>query len=301
MYSIFCATIVNAPTTSDNQLYEFLASFWKTENYVTSPEITMKKEERHALSTLQKTTTFKDGRYKVGRLWHPNASLPNNFTAAIQQFKKMKHRLTQQPDLHAMYQDIFDKDIEKGYNRRLESNEIPTTGWILSEHDAFSHVKPKLRRVSNAAAKNKGKCLNGMLLTGPDLLANIVGVILRFRQKMFPISADIESMYKQVSVRPQDQKFLRFLWGTDYPEMYKCVRHVFGAKCLPTCVNHALQTCSKDHPSDYPSVQRLVHKNFYKDDFYLSTDIISEAIQHIEDLRFLLQKDSFNLSKYYYY
>ena len=276
MYSIFCATIVIAPTTSNNQLYEFLASFWKTENYVTSTEITMKKEERHALSTLQKTTTFKDGRYEVGLLWHPNASLPNNFTAATQQFKKMKHRLTQQPDLQAMYQDTFDKDIEKGYNRKLESNEIPTTGWILPEHVAYSHVKPKLRRVSNAAAKNKGKSLDDMLLTGPDLLANLVGFFLRFRQKMFPISADIEGMYKQVLVRPQDQKFLRFILGTDDPEMYECVRHVFGAKCSPTCVNHTLQTCSKDHASDYPSVQRLVHENSYMDDMYLSTDTISE-------------------------
>ena len=53
----------------------------------------------------------------------------------------------------------------------------------------------------------------------PDLLANLVGVILRFRQKQFPISADIDGMYIQVSVRPQDRKFLRFLWGTEGPEM----------------------------------------------------------------------------------
>ena len=99
----FRATIINAPTTSDDQLYELVASFWKTENYVTTPGITMSKEERHALPTLQKTTTFKDGRYEVGLLWHPNALLPNNFSAAIQQFKKMKHRLSRQPDLHAMY------------------------------------------------------------------------------------------------------------------------------------------------------------------------------------------------------
>ena len=71
----------------------------------------MSKEERHAMSTLQKTTTFKDGRHEVDLLWHPIASLPNNFAAAIQQFKKMKHRLSQQPDLHAMYQDTIDKDI----------------------------------------------------------------------------------------------------------------------------------------------------------------------------------------------
>ena len=130
----FRATIINASAISDNQLYEFLASFWKTENYVTSPEITISKEERHALSRLQRTTTFEDGRYEAGLLLHPNASLQENFTAAIQQFKKMKYRLSQQPDLHTMYQDTIDKDTEKEYIRKLESHEIPTTRWILHEH-----------------------------------------------------------------------------------------------------------------------------------------------------------------------
>ena len=116
----FRATIINAPATYDDQLYELLVSFWKTENYVNSPEITMSKEERHALSTVQRTTTLKVGGCEVGLLWHPNASLPNNFTAAIQQFKKMKHRLSQQLDLQTKYQDTTDKDIEKGYIRKLE-------------------------------------------------------------------------------------------------------------------------------------------------------------------------------------
>ena len=67
----------------------------------------------------------------------------------------MKHRLSLQPYLHAMYQDAINKDIDKGYIRKLGSHEIPTTGCILPEHGVYSHVKAKLRRVSNAAAKFK--------------------------------------------------------------------------------------------------------------------------------------------------
>ena len=107
----------------------------------------------------------------------------------------MNHRFSQQPDLHAMYQDAIDKDIEKGYIRKLESHEIHTTGRILAEHGVYIHVKAKLRRVSNAVAKYKGTCLNDMLLTGPDLFANFVGVILRFRLKMYSMCADIQRMY----------------------------------------------------------------------------------------------------------
>ena len=91
-------------------------------------------------------------------------------------------------------------------------------------------------------------------------------------------------MYVQFLVRPQDRKFLRFLWGTEDPEMYEYVHHDFGAKCALTCANHA---------SDYP----FVHDNFYMNDFYLSTDTIFEAIQHMEDLRCVLLKGGFNLTK----
>ena len=197
-----------------------------------------------------------------------------------------------------MYQDTIVKDVEKGYLRKVESHENHTTGWILPEHGVYSHVKAKLRRVANAAAKIKGKCLNDMLLTGLDLFANLVGDNLRFCQYNSPISACIEGMYMLFSVRPQDCKFLRCLWGTEDPEIYEYVRHVFGAKCSPTCADHALQTCTNDKASYYPSVQRLFHQRFYMDDFYLSTDTISEAIQHMENLRCVLLKGGINLTKW---
>ena len=54
-----------------------------------------------------------------------------------------------------------------------------------------------------------------MLLTGPDLLCNLLGVISRFREGKHPITADIEGMYMQVSVNLEDRKFLRFLWGAE--------------------------------------------------------------------------------------
>ena len=38
-------------------------------------------------------------------------------------------------------------------------------------------------------------------------------------------------MCMQVSLRQQDQNFRRFLLGTDDPEIYEYVRHVFGSKC----------------------------------------------------------------------
>ena len=97
-----------------------------------------------------------------------------------------------------------------------------------------------------------------MLLTGPDLLANLLGIILRFREKRYSLSADIEAMYMQVSVRPADRKFSQFLWGETEPHFFDYLRFVFGAKCSPTCANFALQTCADDHFDEFPHVERIV-------------------------------------------
>ena len=81
------------------------------------------------------------------------------------------------------------------------------------------------------------------LLTGPDLLQNLIYVLLRFRQHPFAVSADIEGMFLQVGVFPCDQPSLRFLWREDPASnvvVHQYTRHIFGAKDSPTCANYAL-------------------------------------------------------------
>ena len=75
-----------------------------------------------------------------------------------------------------------------------------------------THKPGKVRRVCNAASKFKGTSLNDKLLTGPDLLRNLIGIIFRFREHEVVINADIESMFLQVGVPVEDCRVLRFLW-----------------------------------------------------------------------------------------
>ena len=85
--------------------------------------------------------------------------------------------------------------------------------WYVPHHPVLNALKPdKVRRVCNAAGKFRGTSLNDMLLAAPDLLASLMGILARIRDNRYALSADIEEMFLQVEVRPEDQKFLRFLW-----------------------------------------------------------------------------------------
>ena len=63
----------------------------------------------------------------------------------------------------------------------------------------------------NAACKFGGTSLNDVLLPGPDLLADLIGILVRFRLYPAAICVDIEAMFMQVEVPEIEQKFLRFL------------------------------------------------------------------------------------------
>ena len=78
------------------------------------------------------------------------------------------------------YQATIEKDIQSNFVRKLGQEEIDKTEndtqWYLPHHPVKHPHKPgKVRRVCNAASKFKGVSLKDKLLSGPDLLRNLVG------------------------------------------------------------------------------------------------------------------------------
>ena len=88
--------------------------------------------------------------------------------------------------------------------------------WYLPHHPVFHLLRPgNVRRVLNGAANFHRVSLNRKLLTGPDLLQTLIHVLMRFRQHPYAVSADIEGMFLQVGVIPEDRTSIRFCcWRT---------------------------------------------------------------------------------------
>ena len=174
--------------------------------------------------------------------------------------------------------------------------------WYLPHHPVLNPSKPgKVRRVCDAAAKFQGSSLNSHLLSGPHLMNNLVGIFMRFGEDRIAISGDIEAMFNQVAVPPEDQVALRFLWrqspGSEV-EVYQYQRHIFGAKCAPTCSNYALFRSAEENKLQFPTAALAVKRNFYMDDFFKFVESGSEALELQQQLFAMLKLAGFNLTKW---
>ena len=167
--------------------------------------------------------------------------------------------------------------------------------WYLPHHPVVNPNKPgKVRRVLNGAAKFHGASLNKSLFTGPDLLQNLIYVLLRFRQHPFAVSAEIEGMYHVISHQ------CAFCGGRTPHQMsvHQYTRHIFGGKDSPTCANYALQRTASDNAKEYPEAAKAVLENFYMDDYLDSVESPERALIRSKELVHLLHLGGFKLTKF---
>ena len=169
--------------------------------------------------------------------------------------------------------------------------------WYLPHHPVVHPHKPgKIRRVLNGAAKFQGQSLNNLLLTRPDLLQNLIQILIRYRQHPHAASGDIEGMFLQVGVIPDNKPSLRYLWREDPASEVAVFQKFVTSSDLrtPTCANYALRRTATDNASQFPETAQSVIKIFYMDDYLESSPTAEEA----KDLVNLLSLGGFKLTKF---
>ncbi|XP_013406078.1 uncharacterized protein LOC106170651 [Lingula anatina] len=244
---------VNLLSVSDQSLEQF----WSTETFGVSYQYSnpFLTEDRKAEAMLDKSKKLVNGNYEVGMLWKSEKStLPNNLEMAKDRYRLLNKRFEKDRNFEEKYRGIMRDNISRGYARKLTPEEAGLCSqrtWYLPHHAVTNTQKGKLRLVYDAAATYKGVSLNKALMTGPDLLNSLFGVIQRFRLYEIAMVADIEQMFMQVHVPSSDADSLRFLYSEDNNpdafEVYQMTSHIFGAKDSPACANYALRRTAQDH------------------------------------------------------
>ena len=111
--------------------------------------------------------------------------------------------------------------IRSGYAVKLPYEERNLKGsprWYLPHHPVINPKKPdKIRVVFDCATDYQGWSLNKCLLSGPNVVHDLVNVLLRFREGYIALAADIKEMFLRVKVPKSDRGALRFFWRNFNP------------------------------------------------------------------------------------
>lgn len=164
-------------------------------------------------------------------------------------------------------------DVRQG---RWDEPKPTSRTWYLPHHAVLNPNKPgKVCVVFDAVSKYDTVSVNDNLLTGPNLLNSLVGILLRFRSGKNGIMADVEQTLCQVRVCEEDRDSLYFLWRdldeTRPPDEYQMTVHVFGAVDSPCCANYALKRTALDQSENFSEeAVQAVLCNFYMDDLLSS-------------------------------
>ena len=266
----------------------------------------LSQNDKRALQIMNETATLKNGHYEIALPWKTNPPcLDNNKTVAQHRLRLLQKRLSKDQELLRKYKECMEDLLQKGYAKEAPVYETTGKTWYLPHHAVFHPAKPgKVRVVFDCSAKYRGSSLNDQLLQGPDFTSSLIGVLTRFRQEKVALMSDVEAMFHQVNVKPDDCSALRFLWWpngdlTLEPEEYMMTVHLFGGVLSPSCANYALQKTADDNKANFAAeIVSSVKRNFYVDDCLKSVKSDEDAIRQVRDLTELLKKGGFRLTKW---
>ena len=201
-------------------------------------------------------------------------------------------------------QDMLDRQVA----RKLDRNDLNYVGPVhhITHHEvlkAESSTTP-WRTVFNASANYCGRSLNGYWEKGPDLLNNLMGILIKFREEDVGYIGDIRKMYHTVRITMPDQQTHRFLWRDlnpeKKPEEYMMEVVSFGDKPAATIVLLALRKTADLATNDQSQAKAVIYTSTYMDDSISSVNTIGEAAKQTTSIDNILQKDSFRIKKWVY-
>ncbi|XP_053956305.1 uncharacterized protein LOC128861956 [Anastrepha ludens] len=245
------------------------------------------KADERDLAIMKSTTKYLENekRWETGLLWKfDKIDLPNSYSMALQRLSCLEKRMTRDPLLRNFLNKQIREYEDKGYIRKLTKDEIShgKRSWFIPIFTVTNKNKNKTRLVWDAAATVDGIALNTYLMKGPDLLASLVGILIRFRERAFVITGDIREMFHQIRVRSKDQTAQQFLWrhgnSSRDPDTYVMTVMTFGAACSPSLANFIKNKNASRFINENASAVGAIHRNMYVDDWLQSVDTEKELI-----------------------
>lgn len=224
---------------------------------------------------------------------------------AKSRFQQIERSLQRKPSIYRSHyidcmQDYINLNHMELIDDEIECRAAPTSNGktksfcYLPHHGVTkeSSTTTKLRVVFDASQKTQsGLSLNDVLLTGPRLQDELISIISRWRKFKYAVTADIQKMYRQIRVYPDDAEYQRLLWRPNSESQvctYRLLTLTFGTSSAPYLAIKSLQHLATLEQSRYHSWRQNIWeitKNIWEYDM-LHVDVWEKWFSEFPNLKF---------------
>ncbi|XP_071581646.1 uncharacterized protein [Temnothorax nylanderi] len=160
----------------------------------------------------------------------------------------------------------------------------------------------KVRVVFNASkCSSNTTSLNDFLMVGPKLQANLFAVILRWRSHRYVYTTDIEKMFRQIRVHPEDVEYQCIFWRA-HPNAeliaYWLLTVTYGTGPAPFLANRSVKQLAKDEGEKFPLAVPILEEETYVDDIMFGAEDLILLKQTRDQLIQLLKAGGFRPYKW---
>ncbi|XP_066596562.1 uncharacterized protein [Prorops nasuta] len=258
-------------------------------------------EEESEIHYRLNTTRNSSGRYIVRLPIRENKpDLGNSYSMALRRFHHLLRKFENDPILAVEYKRVMQDYIDTGHMSLTKFKE--DDGYYLPHHAVAKgdSLTTKVRVVFDASAKtDKGISLNDILPTGPTIQDKLFEHLLRIRFHKYIVTADIEKMYRQILIDPEDRRYQRILWlNQNRIEIFELNTVTFGISAAPFLAIRTLKQLANDEGNNFPVAAEVLKKDLYVDDLLTGADSIDEIVQLRDELIALLKMGGFRIRKW---
>ena len=272
---LFCRGVKGQPEEAKN--------FWDLETIGIRTHTPVSDKDQ-VLREFEDRISYTGTRYQVSLPWKEGGKerIVENKGLAMKRLNSLTARLDKDPELSDRYHGVIDEMWKEGIIEEVE-NDVHTDStnpvYYLPHHPVVKEasVSTKIRPVFDASAKSYNRVsLNDCMEVGPNMLPDLVGVLLRFRRWKYALTADVRKAFLQVEVRPEDRDVHRFLWNDNgVVRIMRFTRVPFGNKGSPFPLMATIQHYLAQMPET--QVGKELADNLYMDDLLTGNDTEGQA------------------------
>ena len=283
-----------------SELKEQIAKFWVIENV--DAEMSNLSEKSLCETHYSENTTRNDnGRYVV-RL--PFRAEGRNFgdmrRIALRRFHALQRKLNTNSALKEEYHKVMEEYVSLGHMSLV--NDDSSSRYYLPHHAVVkaTSATTKTRVVFDASAKSSNNIsLNDELMVGPTIQDKLFEHLLRFRTHSHVMTADIEKMYRQILIHPQDRKYQRIFWYHENRiRTFELNTVTFGVSSAPYLAIRTVQQLADDEGTDFPYASEILRRDLYVDDLLTGANSLEEALRIRDEVISLLKRGGFNIRQW---